>query len=57
MSKKTYRSGKYVATREQGLFKRMRQVSAQYKNRIELIENQIQLNKSKMNQLQLSNSK
>lgn len=52
MSGNIYRSGEYIATKEHGLFKRMRQVSAEYKNKIEQVENQIESNKAKMDQLQ-----
>ncbi len=52
MRGKTYRSGNYVATKEHGLFKRMRQMSVEYLARIEQIRKQIKQNEQKMAELQ-----
>lgn len=52
MGKKTYRSGSYVATNERGLFKRMNELSADYRARINQLKAQISQNDREMAQLQ-----
>lgn len=52
MRNKTYRSGSYVVTNERGLFKRMNELSADYRARINQLKAQISQNGREMVQLQ-----